>query len=691
MAEVTQQEGEFSSIKDTNKVARKSIGINGSSGHSVCMKFSFTAFNWTGLNVLAFINGLSGHYINVYRADASIISGFELLSLISYTLMAPFTAWIQDKEIFGSCFEAVGCNKASKKTADGKIKRGWGRRAPHTCYSVLVCVIATFFVFSPTNWANMATKMETSGANARKIEVNMTAGNTVTWWQYHDGDNVSTPDLATIQSTGFDCSKPLTYGLADGTVIALDTVLTATGVEERGRMEKAGEQPQYGNNICSTFVSLKSVCWPGPAGHPTKVGDGGPRVCSFIDSNSLGGQFLILTLITNFFVVNMYQAGASAIIEVYPWKEERVHVTGMGLFWFLTAIIFWIVLLVMLTTNSELGASPTGAQSFRLTIVSIVAISNLFGFLAINPQRDALQHDGETTKGVCQEYYELLKSSHPSARAIKWTLYTQFCEYCYDQTRLVFGYAMILYVQNVPLVTFGTVVGISVVAGIFTRLLMVPIWTYIFGRKSKDGREKGKDPRMTMLVWTGINCILIIIIIATLLKPLPRDTYGNGINYMLWAVYWEIYHSFSNFWNDMAKAWAMDEDIHYYATVLKTGKRRETVVNSLTRIIGLIGNIMALILYIVVMGTPDSVCDTKLASLDMDQACPDTVWMVWMIVIPLFTILKMVGVYFYPITGKRLEELYLKQAEVQLAVEGTASFKTVKDEPVVQVVREENK
>ena len=131
----------------------KSIPIgNTASGHGPGKKCSFVSWQWAMVMAAFFINSLPGFLSNVLRVSTNYTGPVVILGRI-VKIVCPFLlGWVHDSMLLQPIFNKLGCKYNE-----------WGRRAPHVIYGALMCAILVFFVYRPSNFANMATEVITTG------------------------------------------------------------------------------------------------------------------------------------------------------------------------------------------------------------------------------------------------------------------------------------------------------------------------------------------------------------------------------------------------------------------------------------------------------------------------------------------------------------------------------------------------
>ena len=243
--------------------------------------------------------------------------------------------------------------------------------------------------------------------------------------------------------------------------------------------------PEYGNHICEHFVSLKSICWPGPTG-AADAGDNGNRVCSYVNNSSIGLHMGILMFVV--YVLNELVGllGFAAAVEVYPWKEERIQVLAIGVVWAILAVIGWVILWSDVTANSELTTRPNGAIANRNQIGLLAAVLMSIGLAASWPWRDGRQAKATDTKptNVLTEVKELMcDPKNPVVGAVKLYFCAVTLYAMQNQMRLLSGIYIFMYVLQMPPEMAAPAIASAASAGLAVRILFTILWGGYYGSK----------------------------------------------------------------------------------------------------------------------------------------------------------------------------------------------------------------
>jgi hypothetical protein len=184
---------------------------------------------------------------------------------------------------------------------------------------------------------------------------------------------------------------------------------------------------------------------------------------------------------------------------------------------------------------------------------------------------------------------------------------------------------------------------------------------------------------MGAILFTSTFIVIHVVVVFFMLQPRTLGVeIGQGTSEIIavtvWSITWEVGSSIWDFWNNAVQSWIVDEDVQYNKNI--TGKRRETVVKALGNFGASLGTFIGLaVVNAYVIG--DSVCNTNYSHDNQTPACQNGLFYFWGLIIPAVRILVVVLIYFFPITGERLKQLYINQGQTQLALPGTDSELTV--------------
>ena len=497
----------------------KSIGMERGSGHSICgFKLLFATMLWSAFIGQIGLPIVSGIMVNTFRADGNLFGTLQLIAGFLALVFAAFAGYLQDIGLYGICFERWGC---PRKT--------WGRRAPPLLLYIPLMSLPMLFVWMPPNWALTAYK--TDVGSARLPQTNYI-------FPTKDGVDCSLP--ITLVDLSTDHVHVFNKTLTSGDVVAFNSTMT----------------------ICEAVVSVNSFCWP--------VSDT-VRKCSYSDSVVAYWWFACFILgMWCFENINAaYKAGS---IEIYPWKEERLQLTSLGVIIAILGVAVPVVTSGIVQNSSEFGTSPMGGASARWTASIISCASVFFGMGSFLPLKDARQPTTQKPTFFIYEWYNLLKTHD----AMRWN----FVNVIINQIWQGLQAAMILYYLNivalVPTAEAGTGYILTVIVGLFTRILSAGIWGYIFGKTNPKGREQSRNPRNLQMV--GCFCTAIVSFVTILIDPpTPRDSTGSYTGLLLYYTLANICHSPYDYWWNAQRGWQIDEDCHRQG--LGT-KRREGKVTS---------------------------------------------------------------------------------------------------------------
>ena len=608
-----------------------------------------------------FLIGLPGIYVQQLRADANYIVPFALTLRIYLIFLSLFLGWFHDAEILAPCLNKIGCGREKM-----------GRRAPHLIYATIFLTTVGFFMYRPAKWADLLT---TRASDAAILKY----GN-VSWIQYGSHDQIPYDVNAAIPKSGFDCSKKMKVGTSDGILHFNRTLPNPFGGAENP------EALVYGNDICETFVSKFSVCWPGPSGAEDE-GDGGKRVCAKIASDVLGIQFFIIGLFGYFFQETIWQAGTTASVEVYPWKEERVQLRAYAAPVYGFGWLIYLILFLFVASQHEIAGRPNGAIGYRNGIAIIVCCFMVFNFLSVGPFMDAKQVFGNDEKAIniFSEYKSLLTAE--SAIPIRYLWANTLLSSLASQIWLTSFWYLCYYVWGLSRAEAPGLVALGFLLAILLSTCFTCVWgQVIFGTKSKEGREHSRDPRKIVLISEVCSIIVGLIVWLTLYRPRPLADLKAGIvtdgSFLILAFCISpIFGSVLTMWEASAYGWANDYDNHYHAD--KGRKRRESYIRGISATCRGICTFIGLgIVNSLTLGA-NPVCNTQLSTRLQNDGCQGALYTMNITAFLVCRILRLFVIYFFPIHDDVLRELYKKQGKHHMARRDSKAWKTVNaDKPV---------
>ena len=109
----------------------------------------------------------------------------------------------------------------------------------------------------------------------------------------------------------------------------------------------------------------------GPTG-AEKEGDGGPRVCAIMVHQALADHFFFISLFWYTFSGIGTRSGEASLVEVYPWKEERVQLRTFVAPLYGGGWALYLILFLFVASQHELAGRPNGAIEFRNTIAKLI-------------------------------------------------------------------------------------------------------------------------------------------------------------------------------------------------------------------------------------------------------------------------------------------------------------------------------
>eukprot|EP00942_MAST-04A_sp_MAST-4A-sp1_P005782 g5782.t1 len=606
---------------------RTKLTMDGWSGHPWYKKAMQTTWWICFLNTAFFVVGTGNFFTSTMRVDARRTVAYQILLRVYQIFWHPFAGWIVDAEIGQSAMNRCGLSRTK-----------CGRRVPYFVISNLLVLILGFFTWRSPEWAIMATKIEPD----RRLH-----GYEFTQYQYYGDDIKPWPsDGLMTEKNGLDCSKKLRVFAKNGTMFNFN-ITRNTG--------EANEIPVYGHDICESLVSQYSVCWPGPTGAPD-AGDGGKRVCAEMAHQTLADHFFILSLLYYTFSSPGLRSAAASTIEVYPWKEERMQLKSYSPFIGGVSFVFYLICNAFVTSFNEHTTRPSG----------------------ISAMKDAKQQTSKDERSVhiWSEYKDIL--TNPSTFYVRWMLILWFpggiMGSYYINTVLYwafFSYGL----APEDLVWFGLA---AYFTGMFVSCACNCVWGLgFFGKKSKKGREYSVNPLKYALFFGVLSFIIGTTVYLTMYTPIDRQILKDGgkndwVKLYLGGVITGFWGFPQSYWHASAWQWAIDFDNQSRHN--SGHKRREAVIGALSASISAASSAIGITIAVVTIA---SLCDTRLRPGDLTEKCYMTLYNSYLY--PLFFLVPygLVGMYFYPIKGEKLKQLYRKQGDYQDAIQHTDSWATV--------------
>lgn len=581
--------------------------------------------------------------------------------------MGPCLAVFHDGEVIQPCLEKTGCPRAK-----------CGRRAPHLSYSTLLVSFVCLISWMMPKYADQATQSQID-KTARLSSLDMTNAT----YRVKDSDGKWKDDWKPFPgvadylhaSDGMPCGQMLQI-LTPTTVVSFNDTTPVVGVAN------------YGNDICASLVSTSAVCWPGPSGNPTKVGDGGPRVCSFTAGNSLALWFFVMAFVGRIGWESQWMLSNAAKWEIYPWIEERMKNNVWTSISTALGVIAFAGLSIPVGGAHEMGSAPNGGGRGRLIFSIITAFLCLLGFVSIKPWSDAKQATKKHAKAVnqCVEWKDILSS--PNTGPMRWVTFTYFIASIQGTFTVSTVVYYFVYVSMVRLES----VGISVAGVAFLTLVlesvMAKVWSCIFAKGTGAERADSKTSqqlRWYYLIFHIISAVLALVGGIFVAPVVARDQVGSPVQLMVFMSIFRIPGSIYSAWLATVSGWAIDHDYHE-SCKLGDGKakRREASWAGLRLFFRGLGGVIGFLIIASVMGGPGipAVCNSKIAAKDQDMACPQGIWFLWTILNPIFLLIMGISGFMFPIHGERLVALIKKQGAAQIARPGTKAALLTNTAPV---------
>ena len=324
------------------------------------------------------------------------------------------------------------------------------------------------------------------------------------------------------------------------------------------------------------------------------------------------------------------------------------------------------------------------AIGFRNTISTIYPIWNLISFFSVPAMKDAKQVTTKDEKPkiscccCCKEYCDLL--TNPSCYYILYMLILNFPIYLY-------GSYVFHSVSYWLFITFGLAQEdyfVFALATYMTGLVMSCccncFWGIgFFGKTSKKGREYSVNPLYYALASSTIAFIIGTIVYFTLYRPIDRQTLLNGgknqwTKLYVGGVITGLFVFPQQYWSSAAWQWAIDFDNQ--SRDKKGHKRTEAIIVTLSLAFNFgafeVGSGLAKSIF---TGNPAR-CDTTIHPGYQPEEC--YMFLYYSYFYPALFLFPwgLAGMYFYPLKGEKLKQLYRKQGDYQDAVEHTDSWAT---------------
>ena len=276
------------------------------------------------------------------------------------------------------------------------------------------------------------------------------------------------------------------------------------------------------------------------------------------------------------------------------------------------------------------------------------------------------------------EYKDILIG--PSAKYVRWIWVLAIPGSIYGSFFINSILYFIFYVIGIPPEDMGIFGLVSYSTGLVVSCCMTPFMGCLFAKKSKDGREKSRNP-LNIAIGCGIfDQLLALGLAAFWFQPIDREILKNGGKgewgiLFLWGFITGFFGFPMEYWRRAATTWAIDFDNQARE---KTGhKRREAIIYAMSSTLyGLCGLIGIAIAQSFVIGD-DPLCDTTLSAAEMPDKCTWTLYYCYMFPPLAIMIWTVTWTWFFPLKGKKLEDLYKTQGHYQKAVSGTDAWNTV--------------
>jgi len=666
----------MAAVQDNTDVMEDSdagIGMNGGSNHKCADYCRFNCANFSAYISAYWIGNMGPLLGTVFRVSTVQIVTVTLLLRACSALMGPCLAVLHDGEVIQPCLERTGCPR--KKC---------GRRAPHLTYSTALAMVCCILAWMMPTFANQATQSQIDPVSRYFAKDTSLAFTTGSMYRQKKSDATKWGDWKAYdekiffdEKAGLDCSLMLQIQPIVGTLQSFNN----TGPTP------ARAIVNYGNDICASIISPRSVCWPGPTGNPTKVGDGGPRVCAFTAGSSLAGWFFFVAFVGRLGWESQWMLSGATKWEIYPWIEERMRNNQFTALTTALGVISFAVLSVPIGGNHEMGNNPNGGASTRLTLSIVVMVLASFGFLSIKPWQDAKQASDKHVKASNQllEWKEILTNKNTAP--MRWATFTYFLASIQGTFTISTVVYFFVFVSNVPPALVGLSVGGVAILTLSIETVCAVVWNCIFGKGKGDNRADAKSSqqlRWYFLIFHLISVVMTIVGGLFVAKPLPRDQVGGPLPLIIFMAMFRVPGSIYSAWLTAISGWAIDEDYHNsLRDGLKNAKRREASWAGLRLFFRSLGGIIGFFIIASVMGGPGitPICDSTKAAKDQTMACPEGIHFFWLWLNAIFLTLMGVSGFMFPIHGERLVALIKKQGDAQKARAGTKASELTNNTP----------
>ena len=582
-------------------VKTRAIGMDEDSGHKVCgYKLLFATLLWSAFSGQIGLPIVAGIMVNTFRADGNLFGTLQLVAGFLALLFAAFAGYFQDSGCCQSVFEKAKC---PRKT--------WGRRAPHMLVYIPLMSLPLLLVWLPPNWANMALKVD-------------------------DTAKLSPSNFTLDNKNGLVCSSPIVVA-GESLYFFNETIALSGDREVHGAKEIIG--------ICEGLVSEQSFCWP----FKDAV-----RKCAYSDPGIAVHWFLCF-VVGMWCFENINASYISGSIEIYPWKEERLQLTSLGVVVAILGVSVPVITSGIVQNSSEFGTNPSGDGALRARWMAGVIgfLSTYLGIGAVFPLKDARQPSSEKPRFFMFEWYELLRTHD----AMRWNFANVIVSQIWQglQAGLIIYYLNI--VKLVPAKDAGTGYILTVLCGLFTQIIAAGLFGYIYGKVNPKGRELSRNPRNMQILGCAL-CAVCNFVAILVDQPTKRDEVGSYHGLLIAYALTRMLHSPYDYWWNSVRGWQIDEDCHKFGI---GKKRREGVIVGLLNFGIAIGSTVSVIVISVVLVGNNPICDTRLAAKDMSEDCIYFVWYTYLLGLPIMKLVVLAIVFYHPIKGDRLKRLYKTQ------------------------------
>jgi len=291
-----------------------------------------------------------------------------------------------------------------------------------------------------------------------------------------------------------------------------------------------------------------------------------------LSGSGLCVMYFVCNFVSSICYSNIGIAFSSAVIEIFPFNEERMEVEGFSVIWALLGVVVGTAYTVVALGDIK------GTNTFPVGVVA--ALLSFVGMLGVPLMKQAQRPAEKVQTGYFASMAECLKN-----RAFMIYCGTNFFDGMGGGLFVTFFTYYFQFVCGVSVTERGTLFFLAILTTLFAQLFMAPVWGCLaFNKAGGPIRE------------VTIACyVLNIITIPCLFFLAPFDTKAERINMFFgFVAVTRIFYSPRSFWSTAARDWAIDEDIQVN---FKAGsveqKRKEASYTSVSRFFQNLGSAVA--------------------------------------------------------------------------------------------------